>query len=153
MVKSPIVYTAGLLRQRGDRVETDRLGLARRDGRAAALLPAEREGLERDALAQHLHLPARWLIARQRATEPRYEPDRSPADERPPADPVKLVDRALGWWGTPRSRPQTRNALLSYAQTTMAAAIADAERQKTVSVMAYNALRHLAAVSPEMQTA
>ena len=35
----------------------------------------------------------------------------------------------------------------------MAAAIADDDRQKSFPVMAYNALRHLAAVSPEMQTA
>ena len=35
----------------------------------------------------------------------------------------------------------------------MAAAIADEDRQKTFPLMTYNALRHLAAVSPEMQTA
>ena len=67
------------------------------------------------------------------------------------ADPVKLVDRALGWWGTEVFR--TRKALLDYAQKTMDAAIADENRQKQFPVMAYNALRHLAAVSPEMQTA
>ena len=35
----------------------------------------------------------------------------------------------------------------------MAAAIADDNRQKAFPVMTYNGLRHLAAVSPEMQTA
>ena len=35
----------------------------------------------------------------------------------------------------------------------MAAAIADEGRQKTFPLMTYNGLRHLAAVSPEMQTA
>ena len=35
----------------------------------------------------------------------------------------------------------------------MAAAIADEGRQRAFPMMTYNALRHLVAVSPEMQTA
>jgi hypothetical protein len=66
---------------------------------------------------------------------------------------VKLVDRALGWWGSLRVSPQTRASLLAYAEKTMAAAVADDYRQKAFPLMTYNGLRHLAAVSPEMQTA
>ena len=96
---------------------------------------------------------ARWLIARRALQKHAFNPDHTTPGERPPADPEKLVDRALGWWGSLQVSPHTRTALLDYATKTMAAAIADDNRQKTFPVMAYNALRHLAAVSPEMQTA
>ena len=47
----------------------------------------------------------------------------------------------------------TRGALLAYARKVMGAAIADNGRLKSVPPMTLNALRHLIAVSPEMQTA
>jgi hypothetical protein len=52
-----------------------------------------------------------------------------------------------------RLSDHTRKALLAYAEKTMAAAIADDDRQRSFPMMTYNALRHLVAVSPEMQTA
>ena len=64
-----------------------------------------------------------------------------------------LVNKALGWWNSLSVSPHTHAALLDYATKTMSAAIADENRQKSFPIMAYNALRHLVAVSPEMQTA
>jgi hypothetical protein len=96
---------------------------------------------------------ARWLIARRALQKHATNPGHITAGERQPADPVKLVDRALGWWGGLKVSPQTRSALMDYAGKTMDAAIADDDRQKAFPVMAYNGLRHLAAVSPEMNTA
>jgi hypothetical protein len=63
------------------------------------------------------------------------------------------VDEAVAFWGGVRLSDHTRKALLAYAEKTMAAAIADDDRQRSFPMMTYNALRHLVAVSPEMQTA
>ena len=68
-------------------------------------------------------------------------------------DPGKLVDKAVSYWGGVRLTDHTRKALLDYATKTMAAAIADEGRQRAFPIMTYNALRHLVAISPEMQTA
>jgi hypothetical protein len=93
------------------------------------------------------------LIARRALQDHASDPNHTKPADRPPGDPAKLVELALAWWGSPAVSDHTRNALLAYAQTTMAAAVADPARQKTFPVMAYNALRHLAACAPEMQTA
>src|SRR4029077_13288624 len=73
---------------------------------------------------------ARWLIARRALQKHAQNPDHTRPSERPPADPQKLVDRALGWWGSLRVSPQTRASLLAYAEKTMAAAVADDYREK-----------------------
>ena len=66
-------------------------------------------------------------------------------------DPAKLVDRAISFWGVQVS-DSTRRALLTSAQKTMGAAVADDDRQRKFPPMTLNALRHLVAASPEMQT-
>jgi hypothetical protein len=64
---------------------------------------------------------------------------------------VKLVDSAVSFWGVPLT-PATRDSLVVYARKVMGAAIADDGRLKAFPPMTLNALRHLVAVSPEMQT-
>ena len=153
MVKSPVVYTAGLLRLRGDRIETaDWVNLDAMAGQQL-FYPPNVSGWDNTRWLDTSTFRARWLIARRALQGHATNPDHAKSNERPPADPQKLVDRALGWWNSLQVSPQTRSALLDYASKTMDAAIADAERQKTFPVMTYNALRHLVAVSPEMQTA
>ncbi len=153
MVKSPVVYTAGLLRTRGDRIETeDWIYLDAMAGQQL-FYPPNVSGWNDDRWLDTSTFRARWLIARRALQKHALNPDHARPADRPPADPEKLVDSALGWWGSLRVSPHTRAALLDYAQKTMAAAIADEDRQKTFPLMTYNALRHLAAVSPEMQTA
>ena len=80
-----------------------------------------------------------------------YHPDHTKRGE-VPADPAKLVDRAVSFWGVQVS-DTTRRALLTYAQKAMGAAVADDDRQRKFPPMTLNALRHLVAASPEMQTA
>jgi hypothetical protein len=153
MIKSPILYTAGLLRQRDMRIETaDWVYLDAAAGQQL-FYPPNVMGWDASTWLDTSTFQARWMIARRALQDHASNPDDTPSRDRPPSDPVKLVDRALGWWGDPAVSSHTRNALLSYAQTSMAAAIADADRMKTVPIMTYNALRHLAACSPEMQTA
>ena len=71
-----------------------------------------------------------------------------------PADPAKLVDRAVEFWGIHGSAGDDAPlAAHVYAQKAMGAAVADDDRQRSFPPMTLNALRHLVAVSPEMQTA
>ena len=152
MVKPPAVYLAGHAAD-ARRPHLDRgLGLALDPGRSAALLPAERLGLERRPLARHLDVPARagtWPSGSCGST--RTTPTTRSAGT-VPSDPAKLVDRAVSFWGIQVS-DTTRRALLTYAQKAMGAAVADDDRQRKFPPMTLNALRHLVAASPEMQTA
>jgi hypothetical protein len=153
MIKSPVVYTAGLLRARGDRIVTeDWIYLDAMAGQQL-FYPPNVAGWNDDRWLDTSTFRARWLIARRALEKHAFSPDHVAPADRPPADPVKLVDKALGWWGGLRVSTQTRGALLDYAQKAMAAAIADEGRQRAFPVMTYNGLRHLAAVCPEMQTA
>jgi uncharacterized protein (DUF1800 family) len=153
MTKSPVVYTAGLLRTRGDRIETeDWIWLDAMAGQQL-FYPPNVSGWNDDRWLDTSTFRARWLIARRALQKHAFSPDHIAGADRPPADPQKLVDRALGWWGSLRVSPQTRSSLLDYAEKNMNAAVADDYRQKAFPVMTYNGLRHLAAVSPEMQTA
>ena len=153
MTKSPVVYNAGLLRIRGDRVETgDWVYLDAMAGQQL-FYPPNVSGWDNTRWLDTSSFQARWLIARRALQKHALNPDHARPSERPPADPQKLVDLALGWWNSLQVSPHTSAALLDYASKTMAAAVADPDRQKTFPLMTYNALRHLVAVSPEMQTA
>ena len=63
MVKPPVVYVAGLLRALEPRDRHRGLDVADEPRRPAALLPAERRGLGRHALARHRDLPRPLVIA------------------------------------------------------------------------------------------
>ena len=153
MTKSPVVYTAGLLRMRGDRVETgDWVWLDANAGQQL-FYPPNVAGWDITRWLDTSTFQARWQIAGRALQKHAVNPDQAKRGDRPPADPEKLVDMALGWWNSLRVSSHTRNALVAYANQTMAAAIADEDRQKSFPLMTYNALRHLVAVSPEMQTA
>jgi uncharacterized protein (DUF1800 family) len=153
MVKSPVVYTAGLLRLRGDRIETDDWVWLDAMAGQQLFYPPNVSGWDETRWLDTSTFRARWLIARRSLQKHSPNPEHAPRGERPPADPKALVDRALGWWGSMNVSQHTRAALLDYATKSMNAAIADEDRQRTFPFMTYYALRHLAAVSPEMQTA
>ena len=153
MTKSPVVYTAGLLRIRGDRISTeDWIWLNAMAGQQL-FYPPNVSGWNDDRWLDTSRFRARWLIARRALEKHAFNAEHASPKDRPPSDPEKLVDKAIGYWGGVRLTDHTRKALLAYAEKTMAAAIADDGRQRTFPMMTYNALRHLVAVSPEMQTA
>ncbi len=103
MIKSPIVYTAGLLRQRGDRVETgDWVWLDAMAGQQL-FYPPNVSGWDETRWLDTSTFRARWLIARRALQKHATNPGQITAGAHQPADPVKLVDRALGWWGDSRS--------------------------------------------------
>jgi hypothetical protein len=69
-----------------------------------------------------------------------------------PFDADALVKRALAYWGTPPLTPATRRALHAFAARALADANANWKRQQYPPLIE-NALRHLIAVSPDLQTA
>ena len=89
MVKSPVVYTAGLLRGAQSRDRHERVGLALRGRRPAALLSAQRRRLGRLAVARHQRLP-RALVHRERGAREgvarRQEEEGAEGSERPRGD-------------------------------------------------------------------
>jgi hypothetical protein len=63
------------------------------------------------------------------------------------------VDGALEFWHKPALGDATRAALLGFAQTALADAAKTSWKRKQYPAMVQNGLRHLIAVSAEMQTA
>jgi len=70
-----------------------------------------------------------------------------------PYDAAALLDGALAFWHKPALTKPTRAALLAFTQAALADAGKESWKRKQYPVMTQNALRHLIAVSPELQTA
>jgi hypothetical protein len=151
MVKPPVVYLAGMLRSLGDRIATeDWVWLSIQAGQLL-FYPPNVSGWNDNRWLDTSTFQARWRMAERVLRRHAYNPDHTKRGALP-SDPVKLVNRAVSFWGVPIS-DATRRSLLAYAQKAMGAAVADEDRQRAFPPMTLNALRHLVAASPEMQTA
>jgi len=137
MVKPPSVYAAGLLRARGlgiDTIAWTRLG----DAAGQRLFyPPNVAGWDETRWLDTATFRGRWYLA---ATALRPALDRPDAA---PANPAKLVSRAIAYWGAPSVSPPTRTVLARFA--------ADALKEAQAPDVE-NALRQLVAVSPDLQT-
>ena len=151
MVKPPAVYLAGMLRTLGDRISTeDWVWLSVRAGQLL-FYPPNVSGWNDARWLDTSTFQARWDLAGRVLRKHAYHPDHVKRGALP-IEPAKLVDKAVSFWGVQVS-DATRRSLLTYAQKAMGAAIADEHRQRKFPPMTLNALRHLVAASPEMQTA
>ena len=152
MAKPPVVYTAGMLRVLGDRISTeDWVWLNILSGQLL-FYPPNVSGWNDSRWLDTSTFRARWHVAGRVLRKHALHPERSRKLDIP-ADPEKLVNRALEFWGNPPISDETRGVLTRFATKTMAAAVADEGRQRTFPPMALNGLRHLVAASPELQTA
>jgi uncharacterized protein (DUF1800 family) len=152
MAKPPIVYLAGMLRARRDRIATeDWVWLSIQAGQLL-FYPPNVSGWNDERWLDTSTFRARWDMAGRVLRRHALHPEKTRRGT-VPADPEKLVNQALGFWNSPPVSEETRGALLAFAEKAMAAAVADDWRQKAYPPMILNALRHLVAVSPEMQTA
>jgi uncharacterized protein (DUF1800 family) len=151
MVKSPVLYLAGMLRRLEDQIENeDYVWLSIQAGQLL-FYPPNVSGWNDQRWLDTSTFKARWDLAGRVLKKHSFDPEKARKGSAP-ADPESLVDKAAAFWGV-QLTAQTRGALLDYAQKTMGAAIADDNRQRAFPPMAFNALRHLVAASPEMQTA
>jgi uncharacterized protein (DUF1800 family) len=149
LVKSPVVYTAGLLRRIGRGIDTT--AWAWLDAMAGQQLfyPPNVAGWDDSRWLDTATWRGRWWIA-QYVLRP-YALDPSKAAQ--PDDAAALVEGALAFWNRPALGDATQKGLASFAQAALADAAAAQWKRKQYPPMVTNALRHLIAVSPELQTA
>ncbi len=147
MMKPGIVYTAGLLRGRGRGVDTEAWSWIGSLTGQQLFRPPNVAGWDDERWLDTATFRGRWVAANYAIGAAQLNP--SAGGE--PFDPAKLVERALGFWGGPTISPQTRGALVAFAE----AALADANqswKRTQYPVLAQNALRQLVAVSPDLHT-
>jgi uncharacterized protein (DUF1800 family) len=147
MMKPPVVYTAGLLRAAGRGIDTD--GWAWMNGIAGQQLfyPPNVSGWNDDRWLDTATFRARWQIAGHVLRPAVLDIKKHKA----PLDADKLVDRALAFWGNPTLTAATRRSLRRFAKSALGTA-KSSWKQKEYPVLTENALRHLIAVSPDLQT-
>jgi len=146
MVKPPAVYLAGMLRARKRGIDTEAWTWLSSQAGQQLFYPPNVSGWDDNRWLDTASFLARWDIA-GRVVRP-YTLD---TDDKAPVDPEKLLARALDFWGGPRLSPPTRRALKTFTVH----AIGDADRKwkkEQYPPLIENALRHLIAISPDMQT-
>jgi uncharacterized protein (DUF1800 family) len=136
MVKPAVVYNAGLLRTLSRGIDTAQWWQLDQSAGMRLFYPPDVAGWRNRRPLDTGTYRARWFIAAlvQGASEPTDSP----------RDPGKLLDRALGFWGSPTLSPPTRKTLTDFARTQLAH-----HRAGVVET----ALRRLVATSPDLHTA
>ncbi|HET7571887.1 MAG TPA: DUF1800 domain-containing protein [Gaiellaceae bacterium] len=149
LTKPPVVYTAGLLRRLGRGIDTT--AWVWLDAMAGQQLfrPPNVAGWDDTRWLDTATWRGRWWVA-QYVLRP-YALDPGKASQ--PFDAEQLVAGALDFWRSPELGDATRAALLAFARNALADAAGASWKRKQYAVMTQNALRHLIAVSPELQAA
>jgi uncharacterized protein (DUF1800 family) len=149
MVKSPAVFNAGLLRRLGRGIDTTAYSWLGSMAGQRLFAPPNVAGWDDTRWLDTATWRGRWWIATY-VLKP-YALDPGTATQ--PFDAQALLDGALGFWNKPPLGDSTHRALLAFAQAALGDAGRVAWKRKQYAVMTQNALRHLIAVSPEMQAA
>jgi uncharacterized protein (DUF1800 family) len=149
LVKSPAVYTAGLLRRIGRPIDTTSWTWIGAMAGQQLFYPPNVAGWDDARWLDTATWRGRWWTA-QNVLRP-YALD--PGEASQPYDPAALLDGALGFWNHPALSEHTRAALLRFAQQALADAGKESWKRRQYPVMTQNALRQLIAVSPDLQTA
>ena len=147
MTKPPAVFTAGLLRALGRRIETTAWSWLGSNAGQQLFYPPSVAGWDDSRWLDTATFLGRWETAGYALRPAALDPGEASA----PADPQALLGRALAFWGEPALSEPTRRALLDFAGR----ALADADRswkRRQYPVLIENALRHLVATSPDLQT-
>ncbi|HVS84008.1 MAG TPA: DUF1800 domain-containing protein [Gaiellaceae bacterium] len=149
LVKSPVVYTAGLLRRIGRGVDTSAWTWL--DAMAGQQLfhPPNVGGWDDTRWLDTATWRGRWWIS-QYVLEP-YALDPGKATQ--PFDAGQLLAAALDFWRDPALGDATKGALAGFAQAALADAGGTRWKRQQYPVMTLNALRHLVAMAPELQAA
>ncbi len=149
LVKSPAVYTAGLLRRLGRPIDTTSWSWIGSMAGQQLFYPPNVAGWDDARWLDTATWRGRWWTA-QNVLRP-YALDPGKASQ--PYDAATLLDGALAFWSHPALSDHTHAALLRFAQEALADAGKESWKRKQYPVMAQNALRQLIAVSPDLQTA
>jgi Protein of unknown function (DUF1800) len=149
MVKSPVLYTAGLLRRIGRPIDTTAWTWLDSMAGQQLFYPPNVAGWDDNRWLDTATWRGRWWIAQYVLDPYALDPGKKPR----PYDADKLLHDALGFWRNPPLAPATQNALRAFAHNALADARGEKWKQQQYPPMVVNGLRHLIAVSPEMQAA
>jgi uncharacterized protein (DUF1800 family) len=147
MVKPPMVYLAGMLRASRRGIDTEAWPWLSYLAGQRLFFPPNVAGWDDERWLDTASFLARWNLAGRV-----LRPAALKSSAKAPLDPDKLLERALAFWGRPPLSRRTRRALRAFA----ARAVADADRKwkkEQYPPLIENALRHLIAASPDLQTA
>ena len=150
MVKPPIVHQAGLLRRLGAGVTTTDWAWIGRLAGQQLFYPPNVAGWDDSRWLDTATYRGRWIGVQRLLRDFRLDPAKPPAGL--PSDATGLLAHALAFWHDPALSEGTHYALLRFTR----AALKDASKQqwklKQYPALIENALRHLIAVSPDVQT-
>jgi uncharacterized protein (DUF1800 family) len=149
MVKPPAVFNAGLLRRIGRPIDTIAWSWLGAMAGQQLFYPPNVAGWDDSRWLDTATWRGRWHIATYVLRPLALDPGTA----KQPYDAQALVDGALAFWNEPQLGAATRTALLTFAQDALGDAAKTSWKRKQYAVMTQNALRHLIAVSPELQTA
>jgi uncharacterized protein (DUF1800 family) len=137
MVKSPVVFNAGLLRMVGRYIDTAAWWVQSAAAGQQLFYPPDVGGWDYTRWLDTATWRARWFITAlvQGTTAPTSAA----------TDPTVLLQSAIDFWGTPTITPQTQALLLSFAKAQL--------KRNAAPTDVETALRRLVASSPDLQTA
>ena len=149
VVKSPVLYTAGLLRRLGRGIDTTAWTWLDSMAGQRLFYPPNVGGWDDARWLDTATWRGRWWIAQYALDPHALDPDKTAQ----PYDAGKLVRSALAFWHDPPLGDGSMHALQAFAANALADAKSEHWKQRAYPPMVLNGLRHLIAVSPEMQAA
>ena len=150
MVKPPVVHQAGLLRRIGGGITTTDWAWIGQLAGQQLFYPPNVAGWDDTRWLDTATYRGRWIAVQRLLRDNHLDPAKPPAGL--PADAAGLLTRALTFWRNPALSSGTHNALLHFAQASLHDARGQKWKQAQYPVLIENALRHLIAVSPDVQT-
>jgi uncharacterized protein (DUF1800 family) len=147
MVKSPAVYTAGLLRALGRGIDTEDWTWLMNLAGQQLFYPPNVAGWDDSRWLDTATYRARWLIANTAIEKRALKPDKAKL----PDDASKLLVRAEAFLGRPVLTGQTHSELKRFANRALGDANAKWKKEQYPALIE-NALRQLLASSPDLQT-
>jgi hypothetical protein len=149
MTKSPALFNAGLLRRIGRGIDTTAWSWLGQMAGQQLFYPPNVAGWDDTRWLDTATWRGRWWIVTY-VLKP-YAID--PGTGSQPTDPQALLDGATAFWNNPALSDATKGALLAFAQNALGDTARTSWKRKQYPPMVQNALRHLIAVSPELQAA
>jgi uncharacterized protein (DUF1800 family) len=150
MVKPPVVQLAGMLRATGRGVDTEAWSwIAELQGQKL-FFPPNVAGWDDTRWLDTATFRGRWTAAAYVLRPKALDPGKPQSGQA--STPEALVASALDFWGHPPVGAATHAALTQFAKDALATADA-AWKRRQWPPQVENALRHLIAVSPDLQTA
>jgi uncharacterized protein (DUF1800 family) len=148
LVKPPAVYTAGLLRARGRTITTSSWAWLGAMAGQQLFYPPNVSGWNDQAWLDTATLRGRWSIVYEVLRSEYIDPWNAGYPET--ETPQQALDAALAYWDRPALTDDTRDELLRHA-TALPGPLPSWE-QGPMRAERQNALRHLIATSPDLQT-